>query len=521
MEIVNNNNNNQKTTKNEIQMDVITMKKIIEETPITLLGLINVLRIYDSYKEYELIRLHAVDFFNEYHNNKYFHYFDKKGYIDFILNIFFDSSFQVFSRIRETINSNYFKYKLYKKIINDKRFKDWFKNLYENHRDQLEKRLKLMKNNFSPSSKYNYYYGMYTLYSFVYNGKKVEYGIPSWYFSNPYIDGSRYNRSREIKHYEFSNNSKMKTYKFSDIVIEKMVKDSLFYIAGRMDKVIRNRNILSFALVSKQFFKVLSRILNNGYFEWKKSMINFNNTSEFNLIKQPPLYFDYNSIRLIPYSSSIRYLELLFSRVQSFYIKSDEEDSLTQYYTKRSFKGVLMQKGRFQEDIRSDGYLIYPPPMPSLQSITIDNLFGLTSNYSDLFKHILISNFKTFQSSSSFSIKFPPSPPPPNQGDKDYGIGGLKRFSISIQNDELGTFLSHHIDFLQQALEYHLNSLEKVIINCSGTWRIKENQLESLKSSINCQSKNIIDWSLETQDQMSGTSFLIFSLVLIGAYILS
>ncbi|KAK5576151.1 hypothetical protein RB653_007292 [Dictyostelium firmibasis] len=111
------------------------------------------------------------------------------------------------------------------------------------------------------------------------------------------------------------SNLEKKSFIISDIIVEKIVRDSLRYCGDGMDKVIINYNLLSFALVSKQFFKVLSKILNDGYFEWNKSMIQFND-SEFNLIKQPPLHFDYDSIRLIPYSINKEYLELLFSRVQ-------------------------------------------------------------------------------------------------------------------------------------------------------------------------------------------------------------
>ncbi|EAL73657.1 hypothetical protein DDB_G0268408 [Dictyostelium discoideum AX4] len=171
-----------------------------------------------------------------------------------------------------------------------------------------------------------------------------------------------------------------------------------------------------------------------------KSIIQFNNDSEFSLIKQPPLYFDYQSIRLIPYSSSIEYVKLLFSRVESFYIRTDEYDSGS-YDTKREYK-------------------IIPNEVP-----------GYTSdNYYEEHMYLIL---KLQNSTSTIDLV-------------------LKDFN----------------QYSRQVLEYHSNSLEKVEIDFSNTKctypnmkYICPNQLESLKSLINKQSNNKINWSLSIKNQ--------------------
>ncbi|KAM9944113.1 hypothetical protein ACTFIT_008700 [Dictyostelium discoideum] len=478
-------------TNNQIETETYKIIKSIKEKPKTFLELINILKIFNDNKENEKIKIKSINYFNKYHKNKYFHYFDKKGYIDFILNIFFDNSFNVFKKITNTIKFSYFKYKLYKKLLIDKRFNKWFIDLYENDNDQLKNRLAIMEEEFELSP---YQYDINRLHDIVYKNIKdrILDGFESFgYYSDGSTYSNRENRNSNNNNNHFTiNKEQMKSFILPDIVIEKIIRDSLWYIDDRMDKVIINDNLLSFALVSKQFFKVLSKILNNEYFEWKKSMIQFDNDSQFSLIKQPPLYFDYNSIRLIPYSSSRQFVELLFSRIESFYLKTDEYDIILSDSTLRKFKfcccpnnKVFNEDKTYRHDINSSGYLIYPPPMPSLQSITIDEYYGVySSNYQDLFTNILIENFKNIKIND-------------NSCADDGGGGGssgVKRFSIGFYID-WNRDMKNETDFLKPFLEHHLNSLEKVVIDCYHN-RLKI--FNRLKSSINNQSKNNIEWIL-------------------------
>ncbi|KAN0007276.1 hypothetical protein ACTFIU_000475 [Dictyostelium citrinum] len=470
-----------------IVIDTDKIIKFIKETPKTFFGLIDIIKIFNDYKENESIKIKSINYFNKYHSNKYFHYFDKKGYMDFILNIFFDASFNVFNKISNSIKFSYFKYKLYKKTVIDKRFKDWFKNLNENDKDQLEKRLSIMEKEFELSPNQ---YNIDRLYNIVYN-EMNDNSLDSLESFGCYSDGKLYSRYyySTNNHFTANNNSnnnnkdenlQTKSFTISDLVI---IRDSLWYINDRMDRVIINDNLLSFALVSKQFFKVLSKILYHEYFEWKKSMIPFNNDSEFSLIKQPPLYFDYNSIRLIPYSSSKEFIKSLFSRVESFYLNSDEQDSRINEGTIRRFKSNSNEidgeeDNNYRQDIISSRYLVYPPPMPSLQSITIDEYYGYSENYQDLFKHILIDSFKSIKEANN---------------EDSFGI---KRFSIGVYNDWNGEPKSE-IHFLKPLLEYHSNSLERIIIDCH---HIRLKPFNELKSSINNRSKNNIEWTLPVED---------------------
>ncbi|EAL73647.1 hypothetical protein DDB_G0268388 [Dictyostelium discoideum AX4] len=448
--------------------------KSIKETPKTFSGLIDVLRIYDSHKENKSIRIEAVNYFNSYHRFKFFHYFDKKGYMNFILNIFFDSSFNIFSKIEDIDESNYhsiyFHNKLYLKIIRDKKFKDWFKNLYENDRDKLDKRLFIMSEFFKKKE----YYNIDNLLSIAYS-------------DHDYHDGGGGGGGGGEIVETFTQ------------IFKKIVRESLSYADNIIayDDVILNYNLLSYALVCKQFFRVLSKILNNEYFDWNKPLIHLNNITEFSLIKQPPLFFNYESIRLIPYSSSREYIELLFSRVESFYIESDEYDSTTNCGISRDIKGYGDDEDEdedeylylYQVSIQSSRYLIYPPPMPSLQSITIDHYYGFKRNYKDLFQHILITNFKTLKNLVN---------------DNGCGGGGIKRFSIRFCTDWNGCPTNQNIKFIKNILEFHSNSLEKIRIDGGKTRSICENRLRLLKSSIDNQSKNKIDWKLKSPSDCLG-----------------
>ncbi|KAM9962429.1 hypothetical protein ACTFIR_005337 [Dictyostelium discoideum] len=475
-----------------------------KESPKTLLELITILRIYDKYRDDESIRILTADYFCSYHRDKYLHYVDKKGHTDFILNCFFDDSKNVFKKLsgNKPLNSSYCRFKIYKGIVNDQRLKEYF----ENNSSELKEKLDHFENGYGWSIKFRGEYDFARLHSVIYDGITDE--ILRYPISGKYNDGSfnkKYyknnNNNYNIINSYNNRNKNYKTFILSDIIIEKIIRYSLLYIDDRMDKVIINDNLLSYGLVCKQFFKVLSRILNNEYFEWKKSIIQFNNDSEFSLIKQPPLYFDYQSIRLIPYSSSIEYVKLLFSRVESFYIKTDEHDSWHQDM-KRGYKIIpdkvpdytssnYMEESKYRYNITSPGYLVYPPPMPSLESITIDQYYGYQSNYAHLIKHISIKYFNDFKTSKlNINDRF-----------------GIKRFSINIQEYHKYLNDKSNIKFIKQVLEYHSNSLEKVEIDCSntkGTYPnakyICPNQLESLKSLINNQSNNKINWSLSVKN---------------------
>ncbi|KAK5575177.1 hypothetical protein RB653_010433 [Dictyostelium firmibasis] len=449
-------------------------------------------------------------YFNSYHKNKYF---------NFILNIFFDTSFNVFNEISNSIDQSeyhgnikcykiYFKYTLYVKIIRDIRFNNWFKDLYENDKDQLIKRLDIMENSLSTSLKHYHLgsrggtcYGKnltifpkqlhspwfkdyYKKYYKAINNNNNNNNDNSDNFNNNNDNNSNNNNNNKNNNSNCDDsNFEKKSFILSDIIIEMIIRDSLCYTHDRMDRVIINNNLLSFALVSKQFFRVLSKILNNEYFDWRESMIQLND-SQFNLIKQPPLYFDYNSIRLIPYSINKEYLELLFSRVQSFYILSDENDSIEESYPHKRIYCIKDHENEdyaiYRKAIRSDGYLIYPPPMPSLQSITIDKFYGYSNNYLHLFKDILITSFKTIKT---------------NELDND--SHGIKRFSLKICNDrEFETECK--INYFGP--EFHSNSLEIVKIDSYTAIHIELNIINELKSLINNQSKNKIEWLLNVCD---------------------
>ncbi|KAN0034631.1 hypothetical protein ACTFIV_001162 [Dictyostelium citrinum] len=206
---------------------------------------------------------------------------------------------------------------------------------------------------------------IYRIYNIIYN-EMNDNSLDSSESFGCYSDGKFYSRYYSTNNHFTSNNNSnnnkdenlhTKSFTISDVVIEKIIRDSLWYINDRTDRIIINDNLLSAY----------------EYFEWKKSMIPFNNDSEFSLIKQPPLYFDYNSIRLIPYSSSKEFIKSLFSRVESLYLNSDEQDSRINEGTIRRFKSNSNEidgeeDNNYRQDIISSAYLVYPPPMQPMMN---------------------------------------------------------------------------------------------------------------------------------------------------------
>ncbi|EFA79659.1 hypothetical protein PPL_07518 [Heterostelium album PN500] len=85
----------------------------------------------------------------------------------------------------------------------------------------------------------------------------------------------------------------------------------------------------------------------------------------------------------------------LFSRVETFRIKSDEFDSmvkngieLREYLCDEYSDSEELD---YTESIVKEQYLVHLPPMPNLKNITVDSYNGYKSNYSSFLTSILTS----------------------------------------------------------------------------------------------------------------------------------
>ncbi|EFA79681.1 hypothetical protein PPL_07372 [Heterostelium album PN500] len=346
--------------------------------------------------------------FIKFHRNKFPHLINIDSYIKFAVDIFFDPSKVIYNQISKinTFNSRSLVSKLQNQIINDQRFNKWFRDLNEIDNESLRFRigkLQIENNHFEYDS----------LYNLVYHSNSDLNSV------SPSIS----NR------YEISEIST--TTKLSDFIINKIIGYSLEYIDDMDDlytnshsKFIQyqqtcclnipiNTQFLRFSMVSKQFHRVISKLLSNIYFEWVESPISLNN-NKFNLIKDPPLYFDYDSIKFIPFNRGTDYANHILSRVETFTLDTDEFDYSTSGAIHRDlgdvFNGLVVNKIQYRKSILSENYLLYPPPMPNLKNILVYGYHGYTSNYSRLLGHILMTT--------------------PNTGDH-----GVHLFSVRISRD--------------------------------------------------------------------------------------
>ncbi|EAL73648.1 hypothetical protein DDB_G0268390 [Dictyostelium discoideum AX4] len=375
------------------------------------------------------------------------------------------------------------------------RFKNWFKNLYENDMDRLERILATMKTR----SVLTKHYEIDTLHSIAYGENNNKNNNNNNNNNNSSINNK--NNSHNCSE-DSSVHLQMKNFYLPDIIINEIVRNYLFEDERMDDGFIKNDNLLLLALVSKQFFKVLLKILNilnNECIEWKACI--YLNNKEFNIYRNSFFHFNYELVKSIPYSSSREYLELLFSRVQSFYIKTDEHDIESYDGLSRDLEfpeyrcGVDIRKyhddyDTYKEGIVSSGYLIsLPPMMQSLQSLSIHSFYGYSSNYENFLKDILIKNFKTTKLDNGG-----------DGGDGSCGggcggCGGIKNFSIHFCNDWKGE-PDYDLSFIVDILKNHSNTLEKVIFNCLDAYNIGSVHFEDIILTINKQSKNKIDWKI-------------------------
>ncbi|EFA84236.1 hypothetical protein PPL_03313 [Heterostelium album PN500] len=100
--------------------------------------------------------------------------------------------------------------------------------------------------------------------------------------------------------------------------------------------------------------------------------------NEYSLIKSPPLFFDYESIKFIRYDDSAEQITQFFSRVELFHIKSDEYDVKINVFSR---KYINVSNDDSYEDfyrymITSDLYFTYLPPMPNLKNIFLHEYYG-------------------------------------------------------------------------------------------------------------------------------------------------
>ncbi|EGC33068.1 hypothetical protein DICPUDRAFT_154919 [Dictyostelium purpureum] len=174
------------------------------------------------------------------------------------------------------------------------------------------------------------------------------------------------------------DNNKASINHLPDFIIKIIINELFKFSFVDSDyKVIDIRKMIYLGLISKRFFKQLSDLMDNNYYEWNHSPIKtYYNKS--NLNKHPPLFFRYGSLSLIPYfETSRKELGYYFSRIETFVIDSNEV----------SIDGSK-QIPSFYKKCDDNGVFVYPPPMPSLKNIYIYGFLGVSNGLIDLFNFI-------------------------------------------------------------------------------------------------------------------------------------
>ncbi|EFA79614.1 hypothetical protein PPL_07473 [Heterostelium album PN500] len=244
------------------------------------------------------------------------------------------------------------------------------------------------------------------------------------------------------KHLEKNTISVVSTCILSDILLERIIPYSLESKSYYNTIIIDSKSVLIIALVSKKFFKIVSKILTNSYYEWHGHI---NLDSEYSLIKSPPLFFDYESIKYIRYGWSTDLINQIFSGVELFHIKSDEYDCNTEYdgIRREYFRDETLSEydvAFYRDTVDCDERFVCLPAMPNLKSIVVEGYYGYTTNYCTFLKSILKRT--------------------PN-GDGH----GIEQFKIDINKDSQYNVPEHaYINILVPLLRLHSNTLKSIEI---------------------------------------------------------
>ncbi|EFA79632.1 hypothetical protein PPL_07491 [Heterostelium album PN500] len=423
---------NQETTtsvkKKQKDEQLIIVEEAIELNDLN--SLINFNRIYNLYYQClesrnDIFRSQCVKFFVDYHRFKYIHYFDVQGYIKFIVDVFFDPEFDVFNNMSSFICRAHIPtiQHIHNRIINDKRkrIEIYHECCYFNKIDSLEYDFNGFYNKLL--AKNNQVIHEITVKEQIHHCK-IQTG------NNININsGSNLvnNESRCI---------------LPDILLDRIISFSLVDLTTFNIKQNDVEIVLNIACVSKQFFKMVSKYIPNGYY--LRGPINLH--SEHCAINSL-LDFDYDSIKYIKYGEGTDRINQLFERVKEFTIKSDENDHFFNVYSDDYKRWYMIRQSfsdkegdtYFYHAIERKDYLVHLPAMPNLKRITVTEYYGYKSNYSSFLTSLITST--------------------PN-GDGH----GIESFRIDIKKDECDYPEFSNLFFLAPLLRLHSNTLKSIVI---------------------------------------------------------
>ncbi|EFA86459.1 hypothetical protein PPL_00252 [Heterostelium album PN500] len=317
-------------------------------------------------------RYKCVVFFNNFHRDKLLHYIDVKSYSKFIVDVLFDPSTEVFEQMK-LLKCKYHEpmiIDIYENIINHKRFDAWFNEVEKSDLNELRYRI-------STYRQICYFGVVHQTDDFYYQA--LHENINKKKNSTPIVVTNIDSHKLVVKDPTLLIIPNSSHSRFSDTVYDQIISFTLYYDYNSHEQRyqfkitgIRPYNIgqstIEMSLVSKQFFKIISKLINNSYTQWGD---NINLESGYSLIRSPPLFFDYQMIKHIRYDNGIDAANRLLSRVETFFFQSLEDD-------------FIFESRVIKESIKY--YLASLPSMPSLKNIIATDRY----RHSDIQSKLLI-----------------------------------------------------------------------------------------------------------------------------------
>ncbi|KAN0025934.1 hypothetical protein ACTFIU_001698 [Dictyostelium citrinum] len=443
------------------------------------------IRIFNLLKEKESppsIRYFSAAYFIIYHQHKFSHYISNDDYSKYIIDIFFDSSIQVFNLLNYlslflNLKSNYY---LIFNILNDNRLNEFMDN-YKNKNRILKIKINTI---ISIAKNIDYDWDKHfqivdkiqlnenqIIFIEIFKSILKEYSSDEILIKKPFeYSPKRYNY--EIYNKELLANTKVETidtspsppinFQFNlDNVLLSNIIDLIIYNQCFINNNSNNNNNnnyfkpikinINLSLINKQWFKVFRKIINRYPIQW----FNYINKS-FSLLNEPPLFIDYESIKYLEWDN----IGEQFSRVEELRIDCDIHQIKETKPSREYINGINLNN--FNGCYTERNYLIYPPRMPNLKRLFISNYIGYNNissagyyigtgyqiiNYNDLINHIAINgNFNNSIDENKNSLS------------------SLELICIQFSKQLPTTPFWYEFSFLKTLLDYHSTTLKTIQI---------------------------------------------------------
>ncbi|KAK5577257.1 hypothetical protein RB653_002197 [Dictyostelium firmibasis] len=443
---------------------------------------INIFNLLREKESPPSIRYFSAAYFIIYHQHKFSHYISNDDYSKYIIDIFFDSSIQVFNLLNYlslflNLKSTFY---LIFQILNDNRLNE-FMNSYKYKNKILKLKIETIfsiakyidydwDNHFKIIDKIilnenqKLFLEIFKIISQESNNQLIK--KPFVYSRKPYNNKIFQEFLLKVET-ENTIQPIMTTtppinfhFSLDNVLLSKIINLIIYneYFINDNNNNKNNNNYYNYfkpniininlSLINKQWFKVFSKIINRYPFQW------FNKINlPFSLVNEPPLFIDYESIKFFQWNNIVE----SFSRVEELRIDCDIQQSKETKPSREYINGSNLNS--FNSYLSERNYLIYPPKMPNLKRLFISNYIGYNNisaagyqigtgyqiiNYNDLINHIAINGNGIH--------------------DKNNCSSSLEVVCIKFSNKSPVTPFWFDFSFLKTLLDYHSKTLKTIHI---------------------------------------------------------